>query len=732
MADKLAIFNELRQRGVFSAAQESIIKELESRGELVANMDKIISSLSAAKVKAEQERSALWRGRAEEYRKEAAAGPERLAAEQGPLKSFAIGAGKGFMDVGRGIARMTPFYSKEDFPLEHEKKYYGELQKQRPYSTTLGEIAGETAAFAPVGGAVSGAARLGKLGGIAAKVASAKRAQPFITGAQAAAETAIGGAGRGERAGEMAAGAGMAAAGGTLAHMAMPKLFKAGSTVYERLTGKAPKGALIDAAGQPTRELADALEKNGLSFDEFNQEAVELLRRQEPGADPEQAARLAQFEQMGYTGEAAPTQAHLRRTATGFQQQQEAIKKSGLVRDRIENINQRSEQIFDDAVKEIDPNYQKFSLESPEGEYTSDIHSHIVGRSRALNNKVRELYKVAEEASGGAEVIEPNNFLKYLEDIGPEDRLLGGLPSAVRNAAKLRGIIDADGNLIRKISATDAEKLVQEVNNKVNQADPRQRIAGRKLKDMIDDDVFSTIDDNLYKKAREFKAQYHKELESVKASEFSKRKTSLVKNILEDKITQDELFEKGVLAKGTKAQDIKDLKRYLNLGGKAEKEAGQQAWNKLRAETMQWIKDNSFKGAAGEKETPFITRHKFDQALKKIGVNKLKQIFEPEEIAGLSRMRKVLEMMEPVPGTQQGLGPSAQSVKVGFESLKRIAKKVPIFGEMTDDLTFDATKGMLRSRPDITKKVDETELTRKLTGLATGIAAGKKAKEELR
>lgn len=738
--EKLETLIELRRRGVFSAAQEKAIDALEKRGELEDNIDKIIGSLSQQRIKEQEAKTRRMQEAAGMYRAEQIGTKERLASEPGAFQSTLIGAGKSMFDVGRGLARMTPFYSKEDYApeLATEKEYYGALQEKRPVATTLGEIAGETAAFAPIGGIASSVARtpmlmgkLGKIGTTAQKIAQSRKAAPALTGLASAAETTVSGVGRGESASTISTGAGTSAIVGAAAQMAMPRIFKAAGVVYKRLTGRMPKGSLLTASGLPTPELEEALKQTGTTFEEFSDEAKGLLKGLEPGADPEQAARAALFEEMGYRGKSAPTQAHLRRTATASTQQQEAIKKSGLVRTRIENINKRSEDIFNEAVEEIDPTYKKFDLDTPEDEVVSSTHSHVVGRSRALTNRISEMYKIADEATKGQAVIEPKKTLSMIRQYLGEDRTRKGLPSGMYNALRIREIIDKDGNIIRKITAKEAESLVAEINERLDLSSTPARIYSRKLKDAIDDDVFSQSSSELHKKAREFKAKYHRELEGVGASEFSTRKVSLISDILNDKITEDDLFKKTVLTKASKAQDIRNLKKYLRLGTESERKSGEAAWNKLRAETMQWIKDNSFKGAPGEKETPFITRAKFESALRTIGPHKLREIFEPQEIVMIQKMRKLLKLMEPISGTAQGLGPSAQSVRAGWESVKKLATKVPIFGQMTDDLTLDATNGMLRSRPDVTKRIDQTELTKKIASMATGIAAGKEMKEKI-
>jgi len=197
-----------------------------------------------------------------------------VAAEQGPMDSLAIAMGKGFYNIGRGLGIADP-------ESDIEKAAYAQLSYQRPYTTTAGEIIGESAPFI-IPGAGAG------------KIASVVPRAIAMAGLGAA-EGSIGARGRGEDLNSQVV---HGAVAGTVAgglELAMPSIVRAGSKVFRRVMGREPTGSLIDAAGRPTAELQDALAKAGTNYDDLAQAAMQDLAQARPGTNPEQAARAALF-----------------------------------------------------------------------------------------------------------------------------------------------------------------------------------------------------------------------------------------------------------------------------------------------------------------------------------------------------------------------------------------------------------------------------------------------------
>ena len=317
---------------------------------------------------------------------------KKIAEDVGPLQAFLIGAGRGFYNIGRGVGLVDPADQTEEEAMTA-------LKKERPITTTAGEITGEAAPFLVPGTAASSVASV--------------PLRVLASGAVGAAEGGILERGQG---GEGIVGAGMGAGISMGAEILFPVLGRLGRKIFQKVTGKVPKGAMLNAAGKPTPELKEALDKAGMSFDDLTDDAIELLGKQKPGADPEQAARAAMFKSAGVPATKGEVTKNFEQLATEqrllessadtaaepFRQfklkQSEAIKKS--LRDNLG---------FDPDVEET-------------GQIIKDS---LEGRKKLLRTQKNDLYQIASENAkkiGGIPI-----FTDNLKDAIPDADLFEDL-----------------------------------------------------------------------------------------------------------------------------------------------------------------------------------------------------------------------------------------------------------------------------------------------------------------
>ena len=191
-----------------------------------------------------------------------------LVEEKSPLEAGLIAAGRGLTTVGRGLGLVDP-------ETPSERAAYERLEQEYPVSTTVGEAAGQAAPFMIPAGPLAGAATT------AGRVAG--------TTLLGATEAGIIGRGEGLNLGEQLQAAGI---GGTVAgamELAFPVIGRIGSKVFRRITGKAPEGAVIDEAGNPSAEFVAALEESGQTFDDIVEQATKELKGRK--LEPREAAR---------------------------------------------------------------------------------------------------------------------------------------------------------------------------------------------------------------------------------------------------------------------------------------------------------------------------------------------------------------------------------------------------------------------------------------------------------
>lgn len=196
----------------------------------------------------------------------------------GPWEAFKIGAGRGLNTLGRGLGVVPP-----ENPAVSAN--YERLQGARPFSSGSGEIIGEGAPFAlPSTG-------VGAIPSIGARMLAA-------TGVGAL-EGGLIAKGRGGSFNEILDNAGL---GGVISggfEAAFPVLSRVGGKLVSQATGKPPRGALFDSAGNPTAELSGAMSKLDMSLSDLAAETVYTLKLQKAGISPEEAARFGRFQELG-------------------------------------------------------------------------------------------------------------------------------------------------------------------------------------------------------------------------------------------------------------------------------------------------------------------------------------------------------------------------------------------------------------------------------------------------
>lgn len=252
---------ELYKRGELTPKQRAAVEELGRRGKLELG-EETTAPFTVGKILEERH------GAREQAMKE-------VAEEVGPLQSFLIGAGKGLYDIGRGIGITDP-------ASEEEREGIAALKEKRPYTSGAGEIVGQAAPFLIPGTAA------GRLASWPLRVA----AEGVIGGAEGAIISKAEGK-------DVLSGAGIGAGVGMGAEILFPVLGRLGRKVYQRVRGKVPVGSMLDEFGLPTQELQGALDEAGILFSDLKEDAMELIKRQPPGAKAEEVARAARFAEEG-------------------------------------------------------------------------------------------------------------------------------------------------------------------------------------------------------------------------------------------------------------------------------------------------------------------------------------------------------------------------------------------------------------------------------------------------
>ena len=598
---------------------------------------------------------------------------DELNADVGAVESTFIGMGRGLSDIGRAVGLVD----EED---EFIKQSFTGLEEQRPISQTIGRAVGQSLPFlAPgvgIGGIASMPLRIAAGAGLGG-----------VEGAAIAEGTGKGG---------VIESAGVGGLIGGASEALFPIISRLGRALVKRVKGKAPSN-IFNSKGNPTKALEEAMEKSGITLDDLNQQAQAQLLKQPGEVLPEQAARAAQFEQLGLT----PTKAQITRDAADFQAQQEAAKTSGRVRGALETQEGLLTNRFDESI--AGTGGQAVTSGSP-------VVDKVVNLSTELDNQISDLYKAAREAAPTAKNVKMDKLAESLRANAPSNTITGGLIDGIKGELQQRGIMNDKFKIVGKVGVETSEEVRKVMNSFHNSTTDFGRQKLRDFKAALDDDVLSAAGSDFFKQGRSAKASFEKKLSNARVSKFDSRKANLVRDVLENKINPDTFVNDVVNSKKWRASDLKELKQFTTEGGK-----DLAPWNDLRAETLDSIKNAAFKGAEDAAGNKALSRDGLQRALNKIGTEKLKVLFEPEELKFLRDVMNVSKLREPVRGTALGKGPSAQAI----QSLENRVRNLPLVGSIIDFIDFDsAGRAVIKSNP--TKQIrPRTNLEKVIPGAFT-------------
>lgn len=317
---------------------------------------------------------------------------QQLASEQPWWNKLLISTGKGFSDIGRGVQNALGANIKPD---ETEKMAWEALQKESPVLSTIGEVVGQAAPFAPL-----------SLGAAAATAGRSLGAKALGQAAVGATEGATIAKGTDGDVGS-SAGVGAAIAGGVEA--ISPVLGRISRQVYQRVTGRTPAGVLVDPSGAPTPEMQQALDQAGLSWQELTAQARQAVQSQPQGANPAQVARIAGFEQIG----APYSKGNVTQKDVDVGAEQRLLGSiTAPEAEQYRSLIMAQSQAFEDAVNSVAE--RASANQSQIGELVKDA---LAGRKGELKAERKELYgKLAEVARNAGDMpIFTNDLLKSVD-----------------------------------------------------------------------------------------------------------------------------------------------------------------------------------------------------------------------------------------------------------------------------------------------------------------------------
>lgn len=488
-------------------------------------------------------------------------------------------------------------------------------------------------------------------GGVAGGVA--KR---LVTGA---AGGAVGNAvttGPGESIGENAA------LGATIGAIA-PFAVNAVASVVRRIAGRRINP--VNDSGELSDEVLDLLEQNRVSPESL---AGDVSRQLEADGvlNADEAARFNLFQEV--LGE-SPTRAQATRSASDFQTQQELTKGSGAINDKLAQQDAGLGRAVDDQIQSTGSTAVRQGEEFEPIVVGESVQQAVLRPQLELDAEISDLYRAARESGAPGEGVSAARLSALSRRYEGQDRISGGVTSAVRSELSARGIINAEGAVVGRVTVNDAEELRIAINTLHQSASPRGRQLIREFKEALDDDVMSFAGEDIFSQARQARRRFSARMERGRLSKFDASSKSIVKDILENKLEADDILKK-VSSATTKRADLDQLVTFLRQNG------GEQAVSDLKAgvlsELLQKATSSNTRNSA---DGAIFNGNSFAKAIRSFNGQggKLRGLFSADELRQLNKIREVGELRIPVQGTQQGLGPSAAAIRgVGAKLLEAI------------------------------------------------------------
>lgn len=612
---------------------------------------------------------------------------DELNADLNTFEQFAVGTGRGLTTIGRGVGLVEP----ED---PATRQAFGQLADES-IAAQAGEILGEAAPFlaaAPLAGAglATSAGRV--------LIPQAQRIGTKILGSSVlgALEGATIVGGKGGTAEEAITGAGV---GGVLAgtiEASFPVLSRLGRKVFERL-GRSPRGPLLDATGQPTPELQQALDETGTSFAELTETAFAQVDK--PGVDAAQATRAARFNAQDIPATAGDITQQLPQQAAEQRLMSQASSEAG---GELRQFKLGQSEAF---VSRVDELVDSLGVPAETGD---SLKSALSGREKLLREEKNALYKQVADTSP-----EVANLPLITDDIlaaMPEkrdlrrlSRLAGSQVDAVQDLLVEFGI-DKSDEALEAFAETGGEVVplnlgnFEEFRQALNQIDRADTTGAAKVvtgpirkaldieADMIDQHVKASglADDAVLDTLKAARGR----VKTLK-TEFDPQ--SIAGRLIDVKRGGEDVIKSSKMANELlkPAAPIENLQSTLASLRKSGPD-GARAIKNLQATTVLNALEASL-GAASRKTGGIQTvgGNQFSKSLEKFGGDKLKELFKGNEKA-LNRLLNLKQTALDI--SPEGAAVPKGSAPVILDIVKR-AGSLPGLAAIRDTVSFIVNAG---------------------------------------
>lgn len=631
------------------------------------------------------------------------------AKETGAGEALAISVGKGLTDIGRGTGLVDP-------PGDLERRGFEALKEERPITTGVGEIIGQTVPFLPLGVAAGGINSM--TGRVLASGAVGATEAGVIANAQ---EDDVG----------KAAGFGGAIAGSM--ELLFPVIGRVFNKVYRGIRGREPDAGLLMKDGTPSPEMEKVMAESGLTIEDIVSAA-----KVEAGQDPAFMARKAIFKEAGIT----PTRGELTQDLADQKPEQFLLEQtsepSGDVLRSFMKVRN------DELLSYVDKTIDSLGVPSEVGESVKEMLKGAKGTLKA--NRKRAYDKLAGATQNLTEgmPLMTDRFMEALPDGGDIRDIAAMMPAEYKALSGLLGEfgIETNEKLVAELTGKGVDITPININNferfrkRLNGIEARDqtgtigRLTGP-IKRALDEEVEAATDQliksgnpdiaSIAKEARRSHIALKTDFDPASMAEILIKPKSKKSNL--PSVEESQVFTK-LMARST---PIEQVQRVVDiLAGKVkstskevvpfkegEKQALEQSLSNLQSAVVKDLIDSAFQ--ASSRKIDGVRQFggaAFQKRFKQMS-DKLDVIFSnnPDQLKKIKNLNKVAELMTPpsgaVPKGSAGFLMEALSKTGAFNILERSPAGAVTSMALKKIGTMSKNKKALKNALDTDPKVRE-------------------------
>jgi hypothetical protein len=291
------------------------------------------------------------------------------------------------------------------------------------------------------------------------------------------------------------------------------------------------------------------------------------------------------------------------------------------------------------------------------------VDSAVVKRATEAKKKIRDAYKLADEAGETQELIDVKPLQTYLNGLEAE-----AINAPIITSAKMKLDTLAPNGQVSINQLEEVRKMV----GRLSGGTPTNSEFGREITKLIDASTEGK-GGNLYQDARKLRANYAREFENVGVVD---KLLSKKAGTTDRAVALEDVFNHAIL-KGS-LDDVKAISRTLKRAGPE----GQQAFRELLAQTLEHMREGITKNIQRDaNNNPIVSAKQFDTIVRNLDASgKLDYLFTKKGAEEIRNLRDTAITVYDVP---QGINISNTSSAL-TKVFDRLLQKIPFAGPMVE------------------------------------------------